>query len=55
MSQFFPDLFPQVEPLQEVKLIQAPLLQENDYIRHDSFKLATLILNLCSGKKAMGW
>ncbi|MDD2432754.1 MAG: YvcK family protein [Clostridia bacterium] len=38
-----------------VQLIQAPLLQENDYIRHDSFKLATLILNLCSGKKAMGW
>ena len=33
-----------------VKLIQASLLQENDYIRHDSFKLATLILNFVQEK-----
>ncbi|MGI6587244.1 MAG: gluconeogenesis factor YvcK family protein [Peptococcia bacterium] len=38
-----------------VRLIQASLLQENDYIRHDSLKLASLILTLFSEKKVIGW
>jgi uncharacterized cofD-like protein len=34
-----------------VRLIQTPLSQENDYIRHDSLKLASLILKLLLEKR----
>jgi len=34
-----------------VKLLQAPLIQENNYNLHSSKKLASLILQLISEKK----